>query len=461
MSVLSPALRVGAGAVVIVLHSAAGFAQALPDALVHAYQFNPQLNAERARQRGRDEAVPQALAGYRPQIAASLSAGLQDVRNLLPDGTIQTGSLRPWTIGLTVTQTLFNGFKTANSVRAAEVQVRSGREALRNAGQGVLLDAVTAYANVRANQTLVETQQSNVAVLKDTLEVARKRLSTGDVTPTDVAQTEARLSRGSADLNAAQVALATSRAVFSQVIGMPPGTLTPPGSIDPLLPSSLTEASTIGRKEHPAVVGATYDIDAAQFGVGVAESSLLPSVALQGSISRGRDTDPTLDKKGLDQASILAQINVPVYDGGLAPSQIRQAKELVAQSRLILDQVRAQTEAAVAAAWNALDGARASVVAGESEVRATTIALDGVKKEAAGGQRTTLDVLNAQQELTNARARLIQAERDRTIAAYSLLSSVGRLNVQRLRLKTPDYLPEVHYDQVRDAWRGLRTPSGQ
>jgi outer membrane protein len=132
---------------------------------------------------------------------------------------------------------------------------------------------------------------------------------------------------------------------------MPSGTLTPPGSIDPLLPSSLTEATAIARKEHPAIAGATYDIDAAQFGVGVAEASLLPSVALQGSISRGRDTDPTLDKKGLDQASILAQINVPVYDGGLAPSQIRQAKELVAQSRLILDQVRAQTEAAVAAAW--------------------------------------------------------------------------------------------------------------
>ena len=144
-------------------------AESLPEALVKAYQTNPQLNAERARQRATDENVPQALAGYRPQIIASLSGGLQAVRNLLPDNTIQSATLKPWTIGVTVTQTLFNGFKTANSVRVAELQVQSGREALRNVGQGVLLDAVTAYTNVLANQSLVEAQRSNVAFLRETL----------------------------------------------------------------------------------------------------------------------------------------------------------------------------------------------------------------------------------------------------------------------------------------------------
>ena len=141
-------------------------AESLPEALAKAYQTNPQLNAERARQRATDENVPQALAGYRPQIVASLSAGLQAVRNLLPDNTVQSASLKPWLIGVTVTQTLFNGFKTANSVRVAELQVRSGREALRNVGQGVLLDAVTAYTNVLANQSLVEAQRANVAFLR-------------------------------------------------------------------------------------------------------------------------------------------------------------------------------------------------------------------------------------------------------------------------------------------------------
>src|SRR6266851_2273937 len=248
-------------------------AEALPEALAKAYQSNPQLNAERARQRATDENVPQALAGYRPQIIASLSAGLQAVRNLLPDNTFQSASLKPWTIGVTVTQTLFNGFKTANSVRVAELQVQSGREALRNVGQGVLLDAVTAYTNVLANQSLVEAQRSNVAFLRETLAITQRRLRAGDVTPTDTAQAEARLSRGLADLNAAEVSLAISQAIYTQVTGAPPGRLSQPDSIDRLLPHAREEALAIARKTHPAILAAQYDIDVAQFGTKIAESS--------------------------------------------------------------------------------------------------------------------------------------------------------------------------------------------
>jgi len=207
----------------------AAHAESLPDALAKAYQTNPQLNAERARQRATDENVPQALAGYRPQIVASLSAGLQAVRNLLPDNTVQSASLKPWTIGVTVTQTLFNGFKTANSVRVAELQVQSGREALRNVGQGVLLDAVTAYTNVLANQSLVTAQRANVAFLKETLGITQKRLNAGDVTPTDTAQAEARLSRGLADLNGRRGrAPPSARRPMPMVIGNPPTVLSPP-----------------------------------------------------------------------------------------------------------------------------------------------------------------------------------------------------------------------------------------
>src|SRR5438132_4917412 len=163
------------GMICAVFAAPAAHAESLPDALAKAYQSNPQLNAERARQRATDEHVPQALAGYRPQIVASLSAGLQAVRNLLPDNTVQSATLKPWTIGVTVTQTLFNGFKTANSVRVAELQVKSGREALRNVGQGVLLDAVTAYMSVLANQALVEAQRTNVAVLREIQGTTKRR----------------------------------------------------------------------------------------------------------------------------------------------------------------------------------------------------------------------------------------------------------------------------------------------
>jgi outer membrane protein len=433
----------------------------LPEALVRTYQGNPQLNAERARLRGIDENIPQALAGYRPQIIAGLSAGLQAVRVLLPDNTIQTATLRSWTVGLTVNQTLFNGFKTANTVRQSEAQVFSGREALRNVGQGVLLDAVTAYTSVYANQSLVEAQRINVTFLRETLASTRKRLEAGDVTPTDVAQAEARLSRGLADLNSAEVNLAISQAIYEQVTGAPPGRLMPAESIDRLLPRSREEALAIGRKTHPAILAAMYDTDVAQLAIKIAESNLLPNVGVQGTISRSRETDTTLSTQGVDQASILGQANVPIYDGGLTPSQVRQAKELAMQSRVVLEQMRRLIQTAVIAAWISHEGARIAVAAAESEVRAANIALNGVRKEAQGGQRTTLDVLNAQQDLMAARARLIGASRDKVVAAYTLLSASGRLDVQTLGLNTPNYAPEIHYHQVRDAWHGLRTPSGQ
>jgi outer membrane protein len=435
--------------------------EALPEALAKAYQNNPQLNAARARQRAIDENVPQALAGYRPQIVANLGAGLQAVRDLLVDNTVQSATLKPWTIGVTVTQTLFNGFKTANSVRVAELQVQSGREALRNIGQGLLLDAVTAYTNVLANQSLVEAQRANVAFLRETLGIAQKRLNAGDVTPTDTAQAEARLNRGLADLNAAEVNLAISQATYTQVIGNPPSRLTPAETVDRYLPRSRDDATAQAFKEHPAVLAASFDVDVASTTIRVAESSLLPSVTLQGSASHSRDSDPTLSTFRTDQASVIAQMNAPIYDGGSAASQTRQAKELAAQSRLVLDQVRNQARTAVVGAWVANEGAKIAVAASESEVRAATVALQGVQKEAQGGQRTTLDVLNSQQDLISAKARLIGAQRDRVIASYAMLSAIGRLDVKTLSLNTPDYLPEVHYHQVRDAWHGLRTPSGQ
>jgi outer membrane protein len=453
----------GCLAAMLTLPATSAGAESLPEALVKAYQTNPQLNAERARQRATDENVPQALAGYRPQIVGSLSAGLQQVRDLLPGNVIANATLKPWVIGVTVTQTLFNGFKTASSVRVAELQVQSGREALRNVGQGVLLDAVTAYTNVLANQSLVEAQRTNVAFLRETLEITQRRLKAGDVTPTDTSQAEARLSRGLADLNAAEVNLAVSQATYSQVIGSPPSQLRAADVVDRYLPRSRDDATTMAIKENPAVVAATFDVDVASTTIRVAESSLMPTVTVQGSASHSVDDDTTLGSFRTDQASVIGQINQPLYDGGTAASQTRQAKELTAQSRLVLDQVRSQARAAAIGAWVANEGAKIAVTASESEVRAATVTLQGVQKEAQGGQRTTVEVLNSEADLVAAKARLIGAQRDRVVASYTLLSAIGKLDVKTLALNTPDYLPEVHYHQVRDAWEGLRTttPSGQ
>jgi outer membrane protein len=239
--------------------------------------------------------------------------------------------------------------------------------------------------------------------------------------------------------------------------------LRPAETVDRYLPRSRDDATTLALKENPAVLAAGFDVDVASTNIRVAESSLMPTVTLQGNASHSMDDDPTLGTFGTDQASIISQVTAPIYDGGTAASQTRQAKELTAQSRLVLDQVRNQARTAALGAWVANEGAKVAVSASESEVRAATVALQGVQKEAQGGQRTTVDVLNSEADLISAKARLIGAQRDRVIASYTLLSAVGRLDVKTLGLNTPDYLSEVHYHQVRDAWEGLRTrtPSGQ
>ena len=436
-------------------------AETLEGALVRAYRTNAVLNAERARQRGTDENVSIALSGYRPQIAVGFSPTLIAVRDLFVDGSAASATLRGYTAQVTINQVLFNGFKTGNQVRQAESQVRSGREALRSVEQAILLDAVTAFENVAATLALVEAQRVNVTFLRETLESTRKRLEAGDVTPTDVAQAEARLARGTADLNAAEVNLAIAQATYEQIIGVPPGRLVPSAPIDRLLPTSRDQAIAVARRENPAVLGATYDIDVAQYAIRVAESALYPTITAQGYLLNSQNTDVNLGVKASNQAGLIGNLNIPIYDGGQASAQVRQAKEVLSQARMVLDRVRSLTAAGVIAAWVTHEGAKIAVAASESEVRAATIALEGVRREAQAGQRTTLEVLNSQQDLISARARLIGAQRDRVVASYTLLAATGRLDHRNLGLAVATYEPQTHYQQVRDTWHGLRTPAGQ
>jgi outer membrane protein len=436
-------------------------AETLEGALVRAYRTNAVLNAERARQRGADENVSIALSGYRPQIAVGFSPTLIAVRDLFVDGSAASATLRGYTAQVTINQVLFNGFKTGNQVRQAESQVRSGREALRSVEQAILLDAVTAFENVAATLALVEAQRVNVTFLRETLESTRKRLEAGDVTPTDVAQAEARLARGAADLNAAEVNLAIAQATYEQIIGIPPGRLVPSAPIDRLLPTSRDQAIAVARRENPAVLGATYDIDVTQYAIRVAESALYPTITAQGYLLNSQNTDVNLGVKASNQAGLIGNLNIPIYDGGQASAQVRQAKEVLSQTRIVLDRVRSLTAAGVTAAWVTHEGAKIAVTASESEVRAATIALEGVRREAQAGQRTTLEVLNSQQDLISARARLIGAQRDRVVASYTLLAATGRLDHRNLGLPVASYEPQTHYQQVRDVWHGLRTPAGQ
>lgn len=463
-------LVTGAGAAVLLMAymgSAPALADTIEAALVRAYQNNPQLNAQRAQVRATDENVPQALSGYRPRVALTASAGFQYTDTNTTSGGNATQILRsefhgtnaPRSAGLTVTQTLFNGQQTANKTRAAESQVSGAREALRVLEQTVLLSAATIYMDYLRDSAIVEVQKSNVRVLEQTLKQTRDRFNVGEVTRTDVAQSEAQLAAGNTQLLAAQATLTTTRANFRRIIGNEPQALAPGSPVDRFLPGTLPGAVELSLIENPNVTAAMFGIDVNYLQVKVNEGALLPTVSLQASVQQSYEQTLTVFRSF--GASAVAQLSAPIYQGGAEYSLIRQSKETLAQQRLVLEQTRDQSRANTVTAWGQLVAGKAQVASAQAQVTASEIALNGVREEAKAGQRTTLDVLNAQQALVNARVALVTAQHDRVVASYAVLTAVGRLSPQVLNLPTTVYDPSVHYQQVRDSWIGVRSPDGR
>src|SRR5690348_1102125 len=445
-------------------------ADTLEWALVQAYQNNPSLNAQRAALRAADENVPQALSGYRPKLSVTASGGYNYFREVnktvnqqvFPNSVNYASigeSLPTRQFGATATQTLFNGFQTANRTRQAESQVSGARETLRVTEQQVLLDAATAYMNLLRDQAILDLNRRNVEVLTEQLKQTRDRFNVGEVTRTDVAQAESRLAAGRSQLLQAQSNYITSQANYRRVIGVNPGRLDPGTPVDRLSPSTVQRAIVAGETQSPSVLASMYGVDVAELAVKVSEGALYPNLGLTASYTQSYDTQPQSLRQ--TNVSILGQLTVPIYQGGAEYSAIRQNKETLGQQRLNLDVNRDQARATVVQSWGQLDAAKAQIEATTAQVNAAEIALNGVREEARVGQRTTLDVLNAQQELVNARVALVTAQHDRVVASYTLLAAVGGLSMQRLGLNVMIYDPQVHYQQVRDAWIGVRTPDGR
>jgi len=441
--------------------------QTLEQALVAAYKNNPTLNSQRAATRATDEYVPIALAGYRPQIFGTAFVGAQwsetrvNSTVALQQGvnTITNSRTTPSGFGVTISQTIYNGLATANSVRGAESQVRGQRELLRNTEQLVLLDAATAYMNVLQNTALLELQKQNLEALREELRAARDRFAVGEITRTDVAQAEASVADAESQLALAQSNLNTANAVFFQVIGLRPTRLAPGRPIDGLLPRTLDGAINAGLTQHPAIKSAQFAVDASLANVKVAEAALSPTLTLNGQASS--DYNSTENSERQTAASATLNLTVPIYQGGSEFATIRQNKELLSQSRIEVDVNREQVRANVVQFWGALQAAKAAIESAQASVAANEIALRGVREEWRVGQRTTLDVLNAQTALFDARANLVIAQRDRVVASYAVLSASGALSAGKLGLKVAAYNPKVHYNQVRDAWFGVRTPGGE
>lgn len=442
-------------ATVLVSMSGSALGESLQGALAKAYNNNSSLNSARAGVRVTDEGVAIAKSGYRPTISGNASGSYVSQAGT----SLSTGSF-----GITINQTLFDGFRTKNGIKSAESQVFAARESLRNTEQNTLFDAVSAYMDVIRDRKIAALRKKNVAFLLEQVRSANARFEVGEGTRTDVAQADAGRAGAIAQLNAAEAQAKSSAAVYRQVIGDDPKDLKAGAPASKLLPKSLDAALAESAGNHPAIKASEFAVDATGFNVKVAEAALLPTLGVEAGISRSTDQfgggDRVRDETA-NRAAVGFQLNVPIYQGGRVSATVRQQKERLGQARIDVDVARDSVRAAVTSAWTQMEASRVAVSANKQVVAAAQLALDGVVEERKVGQRTTLDVLNAQSDVVTAQLNLVSAERDVVVASYAVLSATGRLTVSRLGLGVKVHKPEEHYEAVKDKWFGLRTPDGR
>lgn len=415
--------------------AASASAETLADAIALAYQTNPTLQGQRASQRALDESIVQARTGLRPQVDASASASTSDSQG---DGNAARSS----NAGISVSQPIYTGGRVSSQISAAEADVLTGQEGLRSVEASVIQAVITAYVDVRRDQERLRISQENVAVLQRQLDEARARFEVGEITRTDVAQAEARLAASKASLASAQAQLAYSRASYAAIVGQNPGDLEAEPSLETFLPPAIEDAFDAAEQNNSQILGAEYAERASAARVAVARSSRLPTVTATGSLGFSGSTaqqsfiPPTGAGGAFDdyQRSVSGRVSVsvPLFTGGLISSQVRAAEERNNADRQSIEETRRSVLRTVSQAWNSLIGARANLTANEEQVRAARIAFEGVRQEAQVGLRTTLDVLNAEQELRNAELSLVSARHDEYVAAAVLLSAMGKLEARYL-----------------------------
>lgn len=435
-------------------------AETILGALAKAYQNNSQLNSARAGVRVTDENVAIAKSGWRPTINGSASIDYSTTRRNSSTSHLTTGSF-----GVEIRQSLFDGFQTKNNVAAAEARVRASNESLRNTEQNILFNAASAYMDVIRDRQVAALTERNLQFLGEQVRAARSRFDVGEGTRTDVAQADASRSAALAQLSAARAQALSSAAIYRQIVGDEPKNLKAASPLAKLLPRSLEGAASIAADQHPAILATGHLVDAAGFAVKSAEGALLPQLSASAGVSQiNRNNAPDIGGSPdgwSTSANIGATLTVPIYQGGRASATVRQSKESLGQARIEVDVSRDQVRAAVTSAWTQYTAAREAVAANREVISAAQLALSGVVEERNVGQRTTLDVLNAQQDVIDAQINLATAERDVVVASYAILSAAGNLSVERLGLNVTKYRPEEHFNAVKDKWIGLRTPDGR
>ena len=432
-------------------------AQTLEETLALAYANNPTLLAERASVRGTDENLPQALANWRPTVSMSTDVGVSAVRNRTLTGTAKGQHREPKTLSLSIEQPIYRGGRTFAAVSEARNTIQAERARLASTEQNVLLEAATAYMNVVRDQAVLQLNINNEQVLKRQLEATRDRFEVGEITRTDVHQAEARLASSTADRIQSEGDLEASRAAFHNITGVAPENL-PDAQLATDLPASEKEAVRIAVDEDFNVIAIQFDERASLDNVREVRGELLPTVSVDGGASRALQSSS--ERSRIDTVEVALTLSVPLYQAGAVYSRLRAAKQSAAQQRMLIDEARRDATEEATRTWEALLTARARIRSLKTAIEAAEVALEGVVRESEEGLRTVLDVLDAEQELLDAKVNLVKARRDDMVAVFELKTAMGQFTARHLNLPVQLYDPDVHYREVRRKWFGGRSSGG-
>ena len=429
-------------------------ADTLFDVLAYTYENSLTITAERSNLKATDETVAIAKSGYRPRLTADGNIG-RSYNKYDYDNTVLDDGLKryqnPSDISLNFTQPVFSGLSTKNTVNSAKMNVRAGRSNLLSTEQTTLLDATTAYMDVIRDKAVLDLQINNENVLKRHLESYRKRFKVGELTRTDVAQSEARVSGATASRIAAEGDLKVSEARFFSVVGIEPNQLKDVEEVPVRLPETLDEAINLAMKNNPQIKAAEYVREAAGFSVSAKKGALLPEVNITAGIGRQREN---LTVEQADYWRVAANVSVPLFQSGSEYAEVRQAKNLENRYRILWAKTCQDVRSDTIAAWEQYQATKAQIESIKAQIKASKIALDGVIREAKVGSRTVLDVLDAEQEHLDNQVSLVKVHRDEIVAAFTLMSAIGQMNQAGLNLNVKPYDPRAYYEDVKNQWIG-------
>jgi outer membrane protein len=442
-------------------------AETLADAIALAYENNPTLQAQRATQRALDENYVQARSGWRPTLGGQVSATWAETQtpregrgvDLNGDGvpdSFGAGGVRRSNRGsaaLSFNQPLWTGGRVAAAVNAANADVLAGRESLRRVEAQVLVSVVQAYADTRRDQETLRIRQENVNVLTRQLQESQARFDVGEITRTDVAQSQSRLSAAQALLQSAIAQLAITRAGYATLVGQNPGDLAPEPSLAYLLPADPDEAYKVAEENNPQLRAQQLSEQASRARIAGARAERMPSVSANLAVQHNGLIDPFDPRDNFGRTvSATVTASVPIFTGGLTTSRVRQAVERNNVDKINTEAVRRNVVQGVTQFWSQLIASRANISSAEEQTRAARIAAEGTREEQKVGLRTTIDVLNAEQELRAAELNQVSSRRDEYVAAANVLATMGRLEARNLIPTVPQYDSAKNFRKLRITW---------